>query len=206
MNSPEVTTSILSAIIVFVVVALILFVAGLIPYLLNAIGLARVCKKLSACSPVFAFIPILNYYAIAKAADAGDRYNGIERKRKITKHMMISTVMCVLSSVILIALAVPTSILMTSLDPAMQLISTVLMLAYLVWMFVTYAIFLWRTVVCVICYWRMFSPFSQVLSIVMLVVALIAPNFCCVVMFIAPFFKLKEVEPKYEEYRDPYFS
>lgn len=194
MGSSETFVSVLSVVIVLVFFGIIFGVVALIPYLCNAIGLARICKKLDACSPVLAFFPILVYIAMAKASDAADAYNGIERKRGILKHMIISTVFCVLCSVIVIALAVPTAILMNADDPVMQLISTVLMLAYLAMVFVTYAVFLWRTVICCFCYWRIGNAYSQVLAIVLLAVSILMPNLTWLAMFVVPFFPLKEVE------------
>ncbi len=201
MGSSETFVSVLSIVIVLVFFGIIFGVIALIPYVCNAIGLARICKKLDACSPVLAFFPILVYIAMAKASDAADAYNGIERKRPILKHMIISTVFCVLSSTLLIVLAVPTALMMNSLDPVMQLISTVLMLAYLAMFFITYALFLWRTVVCCFCYWRMCNAYSQVLAIIVLAVSILMPNLTWLAMFIVPFFPLKEIKaPEQDDY------
>ncbi len=190
------------SIIIFVLGMLLFFgIAALIPYLLNAIGLARVCNKLDACSPVLAFLPILNYLALAKASDAADRHNGAKRKGKITRWMIPATLLCILSVLLLCASSVVAALFMnTETDIAGQILQTLVLWLFLALMFITYGIFLLRTVICCFCYWRICCAFRPaVLKFIVLGVCLLYANLSCVAIFILPFFHLREPAEKAEE-------
>ena len=185
----------LLSIIVFVLGMLVFFgIAALIPYLLNAIGLARICNKLQACSAVLAFVPILNYLALAKASDAADRRNGAQRKGKITRLMIPATILCILSALLLCVASVAAALFMNAeLDITGQILQTLVLWLFLALMFITYGIFLLRTVICCFCYWRIADAFKPaVLKFIVLGVCLLYANLSCIVIFILPFFGLKE--------------
>ena len=179
--------------------AMLVFVglAALIPYLLNSIGLGRVCKMLGACSPVLAYIPILNYVALAKASNAADRHNGTKRKGNIVLYMVLTTLLCVLFGVLFVGAFIATAIFMNvpfeGAEVAVELLQTLVLSSYLAFMLVTYCVFLLRTVVCYFCYWRILNAFKPApLKFIMLGVMVLYAQFSCIVMFILPFFDLKE--------------
>ena len=78
-------------------------------------------------------------------------------------------------------------------EVAVELLQTLVLWGYLAFMLVTYCVFLLRTVVCYFCYWRILNAFKPApLKFIMLGVMVLYAQFSCIVMFLLPFFDLKE--------------
>lgn len=177
-------------IVLYVIGAVVALASALIVYVLYSWGLARICKKLDACPPILAWIPLVQSIVIARTGDAADM-RCATKKRNLTKQAIVSFILmlvaylallvCVVAGMLFAMLKWPV-FLMYVLVAAVALCCLAL-LAFAVWFDVVWYIGFFRTA-------RAFVP--NWASWLLLVASLLWPQFHCVILLVLSFFKVKE--------------
>ncbi len=183
-------------IILYVVLGLMAVAVALAAYLLSAIGLYRICKKLDAGLAWLSFIPVLSTAALIKAGDAAaDRKD--PDSRRLIKQGIISMALTIVFFVLTMGLALAV-VIMAKSNVANSYVLIPLILMYIV-SFFAIAFDVWMCVLFYISYYRVYAAFTQGFVTWLLFAALfLVPGATSIVLLVLSFFPPCKPEILYE--------
>ncbi len=164
-------------------------------YIVYSLGLGRICKKLGACRPVLAWIPLVRWVVTAKAADVALlKQDG--KKKNLTKQ---SAIVIILALIFCLAMLLTTlvgaliSVMMSDSDGSMAWVPVVFAVLVGLLAVALYVFTVWYGVLWYIAFFRISRAFVPTwASWVLLVAQVLWPQINGVVMLAMSFFKVKD--------------
>ena len=182
-------------VILYALAALASLAAALATYVIYSIGLARICKKLGACRPLLAWIPLVRWVVTAKAADVALlKLDG--KKKNLTKQSAVAIILAlVIWLAMLLVVLVGAIIIMMISDPEGSMTWVPILVAVLIGLLAVafYAFAIWYSVLWYIAFFRISRAFVPTwASWVLLVAQVLWPQLISIVMLVMSFFPVKE--------------
>ena len=182
-------------VILYALAALASLAAALATYVIYSIGLARICKKLGACRPLLAWIPLVRWVVTAKAADVALlKLDG--KKKNLTKQSAVAIILAlVIWLAMLLVVLVGAIIIMMISDPEGSMTWVPILVAVLIGLLAVafYAFAIWYSVLWYIAFFRISRAFvPKWASWVLLVAQVLWPQLISIVMLVMSFFPVKE--------------
>ncbi|MBR5880667.1 MAG: hypothetical protein IKZ16_03170 [Clostridia bacterium] len=182
------------AVVLYVFAVLISLAVALASYILYSLGLGRICKKLGACRPLLAWIPLVRWVVTAKAADVALlKLDG--KKKNLTKQSAVAIILAlVIWLAMLLVVLVGAIIIMMISDPEGSMTWVPILVAVLIGLLAVafYAFAIWYSVLWYIAFFRISRAFvPKWASWVLLVAQVLWPQINSVVLFVMSFFAVK---------------
>ena len=183
------------AVVLYVFAVLISLAVALASYILYSLGLGRICKKLGACRPLLAWIPLVRWVVTAKAADVALlKLDG--KKKNLTKQSAVAIILAlVIWLAMLLVVLVGAIIIMMISDPEGSMTWVPILVAVLIGLLAVafYAFAIWYSVLWYIAFFRISRAFvPKWASWVLLVAQVLWPQLISIVMLVMSFFPVKE--------------
>ena len=182
------------AVVLYVFAVLISLAVALASYILYSLGLGRICKKLGACRPLLAWIPLVRWVVTAKAADVALlKLDG--KKKNLTKQSAVAIILAlVIWLAMLLVVLVGAIIIMMISDPEGSMTWVPILVAVLIGLLAVafYAFAIWYSVLWYIAFFRISRAFvPKWASWVLLIAQVLWPQINSVVLFVMSFFAVK---------------
>ena len=182
------------AVVLYVFAVLISLAVALASYILYSLGLGRICKKLGACRPLLAWIPLVRWVVTAKAADVALlKLDG--KKKNLTKQSAVAIILAlIIWLAMLLVVLVGAIIIMMISDPEGSMTWVPILVAVLIGLLAVafYAFAIWYSVLWYIAFFRISRAFVPTwASWVLLVAQVLWPQINSVVLFVMSFFAVK---------------
>lgn len=182
------------AVVLYVFAVLISLAVALASYILYSLGLGRICKKLGACRPLLAWIPLVRWVVTAKAADVALlKLDG--KKKNLTKQSAVAIILAlVIWLAMLLVVLVGAIIIMMISDPEGSMTWVPILVAVLIGLLAVafYAFAIWYSVLWYIAFFRISRAFVPTwASWVLLIAQVLWPQINSVVLFVMSFFAVK---------------
>lgn len=182
-------------VILYALAALASLAAALATYVIYSIGLGRICKKLGACRPLLAWIPLVRWVVTAKAADVALlKLDG--KKKNLTKQSAVAIILAlVIWLAMLLVVLVGAIIIMMISDPEGSMTWVPILVAVLIGLLAVafYAFAIWYSVLWYIAFFRISRAFvPKWASWVLLIAQVLWPQLISIVMLVMSFFPVKE--------------
>lgn len=182
-------------VILYALAALASLAAALATYVIYSIGLARICKKLGACRPILAWIPLVRGVVFAKASDVAIlKLDG--KKKNLTKQAAISLILAaILWLATMLACLISLLVAYMISDASGSFSWLIILLVAVMWIFLLayLAVYLWYSVLLYIAFFRTSRAFVPTwASWVLLVAQVLWPQLISIVMLVMSFFPVKE--------------
>ena len=183
------------AVVLYVFAVLISLAVALASYILYSLGLGRICKKLGACRPLLAWIPLVRWVVTAKAADVALlKLDG--KKKNLTKQSAVAIILAlVIWLAMLLVVLVGAIIIMMISDPEGSMTWVPILVAVLIGLLAVafYAFAIWYSVLWYIAFFRISRAFMpKWASWVLLIAQVLWPQLISIVMLVMSFFPVKE--------------
>ena len=183
------------AVVLYVFAVLISLAVALASYILYSLGLGRICKKLGACRPLLAWIPLVRWVVTAKAADVALlKLDG--KKKNLTKQSAVAIILAlIIWLAMLLVVLVGAIIIMMISDPEGSMTWVPILVAVLIGLLavVFYAFAIWYSVLWYIAFFRISRAFvPKWASWVLLIAQVLWPQLISIVMLVMSFFPVKE--------------
>lgn len=183
------------AVVLYVFAVLISLAVALASYILYSLGLGRICKKLGACRPLLAWIPLVRWVVTAKAADVALlKLDG--KKKNLTKQSAVAIILAlIIWLAMLLVVLVGAIIIMMISDPEGSMTWVPILVAVLIGLLAVafYAFAIWYSVLWYIAFFRISRAFvPKWASWVLLVAQVLWPQLISIVMLVMSFFPVKE--------------
>ena len=183
------------AVVLYVFAVLISLAVALASYILYSLGLGRICKKLGACRPLLAWIPLVRWVVTAKAADVALlKLDG--KKKNLTKQSAVAIILAlVIWLAMLLVVLVGAIIIMMISDPEGSMTWVPILVAVFIGLLAVafYAFAIWYSVLWYIAFFRISRAFvPKWASWVLLVAQVLWPQLISIVMLVMSFFPVKE--------------
>ena len=182
------------AVVLYVFAVLISLAVALASYILYSLGLGRICKKLGACRPLLAWIPLVRWVVTAKAADVALlKLDG--KKKNLTKQSAVAIILAlVIWLAMLLVVLVGAIIIMMISDPDGSMTWVPILVAVLIGLLAVafYAFAIWYSVLWYIAFFRISRAFvPKWASWVLLIAQVLWPQINSVVLLVMSFFAVK---------------
>lgn len=182
-------------VILYALAALASLAAALATYVIYSIGLARIYKKLGACRPILAWIPLVRGVVFAKASDVAIlKLDG--KKKNLTKQAAISLILAaILWLATMLACLISLLVAYMISDASGSFNWLIILLVAVMWIFLLayLAVYLWYSVLWYIAFFRISRAFLPTwASWVLLVAQVLWPQLISIVMLVMSFFPVKE--------------
>ena len=182
------------AVVLYVFAVLISLAVALASYILYSLGLGRICKKLGACRPLLAWIPLVRWVVTAKAADVALlKLDG--KKKNLTKQSAVAIILAlIIWLAMLLVVLVGAIIIMMISDPEGSMTWVPILVAVLIGLLAVafYAFAIWYSVLWYIAFFRISRAFvPKWASWVLLIAQVLWPQINSVVLFVMSFFAVK---------------
>ncbi|MBR5602261.1 MAG: hypothetical protein IKW24_06470 [Clostridia bacterium] len=183
------------AVVLYVFAVLISLAVALASYILYSLGLGRICKKLGACRPLLAWIPLVRWVVTAKAADVALlKLDG--KKKNLTKQSAVAIILAlIIWLAMLLVVLVGAIIIMMISDPEGSMTWVPILVAVLIGLLAVafYAFAIWYSVLWYIAFFRISRAFvPKWASWVLLIAQVLWPQLISIVMLVMSFFPVKE--------------
>lgn len=183
------------AVVLYVFAVLISLAVALASYILYSLGLGRICKKLGACRPLLAWIPLVRWVVTAKAADVALlKLDG--KKKNLTKQSAVAIILAlIIWLAMLLVVLVGAIIIMMISDPEGSMTWVPILVAVLIGLLAVafYAFAIWYSVLWYIAFFRISRAFMpKWASWVLLIAQVLWPQLISIVMLVMSFFPVKE--------------
>lgn len=182
------------AVVLYVFAVLISLAVALASYILYSLGLGRICKKLGACRPLLAWIPLVRWVVTAKAADVALlKLDG--KKKNLTKQSAVAIILAlIIWLAMLLVVLVGAIISMMISDPEGSMTWVPILVAVLIGLLAVafYAFAIWYSVLWYIAFFRISRAFvPKWASWALLIAQVLWPQINSVVLFVMSFFAVK---------------
>ena len=183
------------AVVLYVFAVLISLAVALASYILYSLGLGRICKKLGACRPLLAWIPLVRWVVTAKAADVALlKLDG--KKKNLTKQSAVAIILAlIIWLAMLLVVLVGAIIIMMISDPEGSMTWVPILVAVFIGLLAVafYAFAIWYSVLWYIAFFRISRAFMpKWASWVLLIAQVLWPQLISIVMLVMSFFPVKE--------------
>ena len=182
------------AVVLYVFAVLTSLAVALASYILYSLGLGRICKKLGACRPILAWIPLVRGVVFAKASDVAIlKLDG--KKKNLTKQAAISLILAaILWLATMLACLISLLVAYMISDASGSFSWLIILLVAVMWIFLLayLAVYLWYSVLWYIAFFRISRAFVPTwASWVLLIAQVLWPQINSVVLFVMSFFAVK---------------